>query len=103
MRPRSRRGSSDLINACRNLRSEMNVAPSQRIPLLAVGDEAKLRLFFPTCRHWPGCPRPALSIACRRWTRRPRWSADVRLMLHIKIDVAAEIARIEKEIGETRR
>jgi len=89
----------DLINACRNLRSEMNVAPSQRIPLLAVGDETKLRLFFP---YMQALARLSETSVVDRLPEMDAPSAvvgDVRLMLHIKIDVAAEIARIEKEIG----
>ncbi len=39
-----------LIDACRNLRGQMNLSPGQRIPLLAVGDNARLNLFFPYMR-----------------------------------------------------
>ena len=37
----------DLTNACRTLRAEMNVAPSQKLPLLIQGDRARLEPFAP--------------------------------------------------------
>ena len=36
-----------LIDAVRNLRGEMNVSPAQRVPLMASGDETRLREFAP--------------------------------------------------------
>ncbi|HTO45234.1 MAG TPA: valine--tRNA ligase, partial [Burkholderiales bacterium] len=39
-----------LTDACRNLRGQMNLPPGQRIPLLAVGDSARLASFFPYMR-----------------------------------------------------
>ena len=89
----------DLINACRNLRSEMNVAPSQRIPLLAVGDETKLRLFFPYMQALARLSETSVVDRLPEIDAPTAVVADVRLMLQIKIDVAAEIARIEKEIA----
>ena len=89
----------DLTNACRNLRGEMNIAPSQRIPLLAVGDEASLKLFFPYVAAlarlsdtsvvdiFPDVDAPTAVVG------------PTRLMLHVEVDVATEIARIEKDIA----
>ena len=37
----------ELVTACRTLRSEMNIAPSQKLPLLAQGDAARLKAFAP--------------------------------------------------------
>jgi valyl-tRNA synthetase len=89
----------DLVNACRNLRSEMNVAPSQRIPLLAVGDQTKLRLFFPYMQALARLSETSVVDRLPEIDAPTAVVADVRLMLHIKIDVAAEIVRIEKEIA----
>ena len=36
-----------LTNACRNPRSEMNLSPGERVPLLAEGNEAQLAPLFP--------------------------------------------------------
>jgi valyl-tRNA synthetase len=89
----------DLINACRNLRGEMNVAPGQRLPLLAVGDETKLKLFFPYMQALARLSETSVVDRLPEMDAPTAVVGDVRVMLHIKIDVAAEIARIEKEIA----
>ena len=36
-----------VIDACRNLRGEMNLSPAVKVPLLATGNEARLTAFAP--------------------------------------------------------
>ena len=57
----------ELVNACRNLRGEMDIAPGQRVPLIAEGDRAALAPHFPylkflarlaDARSWTRCPTP---------------------------------------------
>jgi valyl-tRNA synthetase len=96
-----------IIDAVRNLRGEMNVSPAEKLPLLAVGDRAVLERAFP---YAGGLARLAGAevVAELPKTNAPvAVVGDVRLMLDIKVDVAAErerlgkeIARIEGEIGK---
>jgi valyl-tRNA synthetase len=88
----------DLTNACRTLRAEMNVAPSQKLPLLIQGDRARLAPFVPYL------------IALARLTEvvivegtLPAAGAPVsivgeyRLMLKIEVNMSAERERLHRE------
>jgi valyl-tRNA synthetase len=88
-----------LIDACRNLRGQMNLSPGQRIPLLAVGDSARLNLFFPYMRALARLSETTVAEALPDTEAPTAVVGDTRLMLHIKVDVAGEIARLEKEIA----
>jgi len=90
-------GLMELTNACRNLRGEMSIAPGERVPLLVEGDRTALAPLFPymqflarlsdatVVEHLPELDAP-VAVA-----------GGVRLMLKIEIDLAAEVARLEKE------
>ena len=96
----------ELINACRTLRSEMNLSPAERVPLVVEGDTEKLTAYAPYLKALaklsdvsfaqgtlenvalgqpPGAPIAVLSNA--------------KLMLKIEIDVVAERTRLAKEIA----
>jgi len=88
-----------LTDACRNLRGQMNLPPGQRIPLLAVGDSARLTSFFPYLRALARLSE-ATVVDILPDTDAPTAIVDeTRLMLHIKVDRAEERARLEKEIA----
>jgi valyl-tRNA synthetase len=88
-----------LIDACRNLRGQMNLPPGQRIPLLAIGDSVRLNLFFPYMRALARLSETVVVSALPDIEAPTAVVGDTRLMLHVKVDVAGEIARLEKEIG----
>lgn len=87
------------IDAIRALRGEMSLAPSQRVPLNASGDQAVLS------RNAPYLAALARLSEVKVVDNLPDLGAPVqvvgtaRLMLHVEIDVAAEKARLDKEIA----
>ncbi len=87
-----------LVEACRALRGEMEIPPGVRVPLLAIGNRDALTAYFPymqslakvsetrVVEDFPDTDAPTAVVG------------DSRLMLEIKVDVGAEISRIEKEV-----
>ncbi len=95
----------ELINASRTLRSEMNLSPAERVPLVVEGDTEKLIGFAPYLKALAklsdvsfapsGLEQAALG--------QPRGApiavvSNAKLMLKIEIDVVAERERLAKEI-----
>jgi len=88
------------VDAVRALRGEMNVPPSQKAPLNATGNRATLE------RNAPYLAALARLSEVKVVDQLPdiigapvQVVGDARLMLHIEVDVAAEKARLDKEIA----
>lgn len=94
------------VDACRNLRGEMNVSPSTRLPLYALASDDAEAAFI---TQWA----PVLSALAKLnevkvFKAEAEWVAaaqaapvavvgTARLCLHMEVDVAAEKARLSKE------
>jgi valyl-tRNA synthetase len=88
-----------LVSACRTLRGEMNIAPSQKLPLLAQGDAAQLRSFAP---HLMSLARLSEVLVVNELPSEDAPVSivgDIKLMLKVEINVAAERERLSKEIA----
>ena len=88
----------ELVNACRTLRSEMNLSPAMKVPLWVTGDTQTLHKFsaylsalaklsdIHIVEDLPNVGAPVSIVA------------NFRLMLKVEIDIAAERDRLTKEM-----
>ena len=91
-----------LVDACRNLRGEMNVSPATRLPLYVLGDTAYMQAMGPVLQGL------AKLNEVKVFTDEAAWAAaaqaapvavvgEARLCLFMEIDLAAEKLRLGKE------
>jgi len=96
-----------LVDACRNLRGEMNVSPATRMPLFALAGNAEELAFIQ--QHATVLQSLAKLSEVKVFEDAAAWQeaaqaapvavvGELRLCLFIEIDVAAEKARLSKEV-----
>ena len=97
-----------MVDACRTLRGEMGVSPAQRLPLLAVADTAEeaafLRSNAAVLQNLAKLSEVKVFDDTTAWEQEAQ-NAPVnvvgaaRLALFVEVDVAAEKARLSKEVA----
>ena len=91
-----------LVDACRNLRGEMNVSPAQRLPLYALGDGAFIASQADVLKALAKLSEVQVFDTEAAWAQASGAApvavvGEARLALFMEIDVAAEKARLGKE------
>ena len=92
-----------IVGSCRNLRSEMNLPPGERVPLNAIGDAAFIGEATPLLKALARLSEVTTFDDDAQFADASSDSpvavvGETRLALHVKIDLAAEVARLSKEI-----
>jgi valyl-tRNA synthetase len=94
------------VDACRNLRGEMNVSPSTRLPLYALagnaGEAAFITQWAPVLQALSKLSEVKVFATEAEWVAAAQAApvavvGEARLCLHMEVDVAAEKARLGKE------
>ena len=93
-----------VVGACRNLRSEMNLSPAERMPLLTHGDAAFVTAAAPLLKALVKVSEVKVIADEAAFAEATKMApvavvGDVRLALHVEIDVEAERERLAKEIA----
>ena len=92
-----------MVGTTRNLRSEMNLSPAERMPLLTTGDTAFIEKAAPILKALGKLSEVKMldeaAFAAATSMAPVAVQGDARLALHVEIDVEAEKARLSKEIA----
>lgn len=88
----------EIVTACRKLRSEMNLSPAQKVPLIISGDTAILYGFVPYLQTLGKLSGISILDTLPDTDAPVAIVGNFKLMLEIEMDVGAERDRLTKEI-----
>ncbi len=93
-----------LVDACRNLRGEMNVSPATRLPLFVVGDADFMTGAGPVLQALAKLSEVKVFADEASWAAAAQAApvavvGDAKLCLFMEVDVAAEKVRLGKEVA----
>ncbi|ABE45621.1 valyl-tRNA synthetase [Polaromonas sp. JS666] len=91
-----------LVDACRNLRGEMNVSPATRLPLFVLGDTDFMTSVAPVLKSLAKLSEVKVFDDQAAWAAAAQAApvavvGEAHVCLHMEVDVAAEKARLGKE------
>ena len=91
-----------LVDACRNLRGEMNVSPSTRMPLYVLGDTTFMQSAAPVLQSLAKLSEVKVFDTEAEWIAAAQAApvavvGEARLCLFIEVDASAEKIRLSKE------
>jgi valyl-tRNA synthetase len=91
-----------LVDACRNLRGEMNVSPATRLPLFVIGDTDFMTASAPVIKALAKLSDVRVFSDDAAWAAAAQAApvavvGDARICLHMEVDIAAEKLRLGKE------
>lgn len=89
-----------LINACRTLRSDMQLSPAQKVPLIVQGDAATLAAWTPYLQPLAKISEVNVVDALPDTQAPVQHLEDMSFMLHIELDPEKEKQRIEGELAK---
>ena len=93
-----------LVDACRNLRGEMNVSPATKLPLYVLGDAEFMKAAGPVLQALAKLNEVKVFENEAEWTQAAAAApvavvGEARLCLFMEVDVAAEKIRLSKEVA----
>ncbi|NDF79190.1 MAG: valine--tRNA ligase, partial [Betaproteobacteria bacterium] len=93
-----------LVDACRNLRGEMNVSPATKLPLFVLGDSEFMKSAGPVLQALAKLNEVKVFDNEAEWTIAAAAApvavvGEARLCLFMEVDVAAEKIRLRKEVA----
>jgi valyl-tRNA synthetase len=92
-----------LVDACRNLRGEMNVSPATRMPMYVLGDTDFMQSAAPVLQALAKLSEVKVFDSEAEWVAAAQAApvavvGEARLCLFMEVDVAAEKVRLSKEV-----
>jgi valyl-tRNA synthetase len=88
----------EMVNASRQLRSQMDIDPGNRIPLVIAGDKATIEMLAPYLQTLARLSEVVAVEELPQADAPIAMAGDFRLMAKVEIDVAAEKERLRKQI-----